>query len=95
MKLHVTLQENNRSFSTKLIANDQSFNANFGQIQQLTKYIGGDVYEGDYNITPKIAPQTIPTKGKVMTDDVKINSIPFFNVSNTSGGSTVYIAREV
>lgn len=52
-------------------------------------------YEGDYEVTPKVDAQTMPTKGKLMEEDVTIKSIPFFDVSNTSGGSTVYIGNEV
>lgn len=67
--------------------------ADFGEIQSVN--IGGEIYDGDYTVTPKVAAQTMKTKGKAMVDDVTIKAIPFFNVSNTSGGSTVYIAREI
>ena len=52
-------------------------------------------YEGEYDVTPKVSEQTLPTAMKMLTEDVTIKSIPFFNVGNTSGGSTVYIANEV
>lgn len=52
-------------------------------------------YEGEYEITPTVDAQTMPTKDRLMEDDVTIKSIPFFEVSNTSGGSTVYIAKEI
>jgi hypothetical protein len=55
----------------------------------------GGTYEGDYTITPKIDAQTMATKGLVMREDVTVKAIPFYNVSNTSGGSTVYIAKEI
>ena len=54
-----------------------------------------DYYEGAYEVTPKIEMQQLETKQKFLTDDIKIGGIPFFNVSNTSGGSTVYIGKEV
>ena len=57
--------------------------------------IAGGEYEGDYIVTPKVESQTMPTKNKLLTEDVTIKSIPFFNVSNTSGGSTVFIGNEV
>lgn len=53
------------------------------------------LYEGDYVATPKVGEQTLPTTAKVMVGDVTIKAIPFFNTSNTSGGSTVYIGNEV
>lgn len=55
----------------------------------------GQVYDGSYTIIPKVEEQRIETKNKYMMDDVTINSVPFFSVSNSSGGDTVYIASEV
>ena len=72
-----------------------SFLANFGEIETITKYVGGGLYEGEYIVTPRTVEQTMPTKEKVMLEDVTIKAIPFYDVSNTSGGSTVYIANEV
>ena len=63
----------------------------FDKTHIVTKYVGGELYEGDYAVTPKIDEQTIPTKDKFLVKDVTINPIPYFDVSNTSGGSTVYI----
>ncbi len=74
---------------------EQTFNVDFGDVQTVTKYVGGTPYDGDYTIIPKVSEQTMPTKEKVMIDDVLVKAIPFFNVSNTSGGSTVYIGKEV
>ena len=65
----------------------------FGEVQSVN--IGAEVYKGDYAVTPKVDKQIMPTKGKVLIDDVTINAIPFFDVSNNSGGSTVYIAKEI
>ena len=59
------------------------------------KPIGYEDYNGAYEVTPKVIEQALKTKDKRMTDDVRIKSIPFFNVSNTSGGSTAYIGSEV
>ena len=52
-------------------------------------------YTGAYEITPTTAEQTLLTKDKYMSDDVTVKEIPFFEVSNTSGGSTVYIADSI
>lgn len=54
-----------------------------------------EMYEGDYEVTPKVSEQTLPTAEKMMAEDLTVKSIPFFNVGNTSGGSTVYIGNEV
>jgi hypothetical protein len=52
-------------------------------------------FEGEYTVTPKVTEQIIATKNRLMLNDVTVKSIPFFNVSNTSGGNTVYIGNEV
>lgn len=58
-------------------------------------YKDAPLYEGEYEVTPKVTEQVIPTKDKLLKEDMIVNSIPFFNVSNTSGGKTVYIGNEV
>lgn len=52
-------------------------------------------YTGPYTVTPKVEAQTLETARKLMTDDVNIKAIPFFETSNNAGGETVYIAMEV
>lgn len=63
----------------------------------VTAGVSGDgiPYEGDYVITPSIGEKTMATKNKVMKDNVTILAIPFYNVSNQSGGTTAYIGSEV
>lgn len=58
-------------------------------------YIGGDPYEGPYDVTPKVTAQTLPTAKKFMQEDVSVRAIPYFDVSNPAGGNTIYIANEV
>lgn len=94
MNLRVDFSESKQSFHADFLENDQALKANLGEVQTVTKYIS-EKYEGSYSITPKVEAQTMPTKEKVMVDDVTIKAIPFFDVSNTSGGSTVYIAKEI
>lgn len=53
------------------------------------------LYEGEYEVTPKVEEQTLPTAMTLLKEDVTIKSIPYFDVSNNSGGSTVYIGSEV
>lgn len=55
----------------------------------------GQIYDGSYEITPKVDGQTMNTKDKYMLDDVNVHPIPFFSVGNDSGGNTVYIGSEV
>lgn len=51
-------------------------------------------YEGDYEVIPKVTSQVLKTKQKVMTDDLTVKEVPVYEVSNTSGGTTIYIAKE-
>lgn len=53
------------------------------------------VYDGPYGAIPKVEAQTLPTAKKLMTDDVIVHPIPYFCVSNPSGGDTVYIGGEI
>lgn len=52
------------------------------------------IYEGNYEVTPSLESQTLPTKHKVMASDLTVEAVPVFETSNNSGGTTVYIAKE-
>lgn len=62
----------------------------FGTLQKVS---GEDVdpYLGDYIVTPTVNGFTLPTQQKLMTNDLTINKIPYYQVGNNSGGTTVYI----
>lgn len=95
MRLDAIFREDDQSFDVSLFGTPRLFQSDFGEVQTLTEFVGGDPYVGDYAVTPKVEAQTMPTKNKVMLDDMTIREIPVYEVSNTSGGSTVYIAKEV
>lgn len=48
-------------------------------------------YEGNYEIIPDQSEQIMKTKGRLMHRDVKVQEIPYQEVSNKSGGTTVTI----
>ena len=53
------------------------------------------VYSGDYAVTPKADEgTTLPTAQKYMTRDVNVSKIPYYEVDNAAGGSTIYIGTE-
>lgn len=85
--------ETDQSLVQAIFDSDADLEADFGEVQ--TVGIGGDLYEGSYEVTPKVESQTMPTKGKLLVKDMKIKEVPVFRVSNSSGGTTVYIASEV
>lgn len=53
------------------------------------------LYEGVYDVTPKVSKQTLPTANTFLSKDVTVAKIPYFEVTNNSGGDTVYIGNEV
>lgn len=57
--------------------------------------IKGKPYEGDYIVIPKADAATVlPTKDRLMQDDVTVQKIPYYETANPTG-DTVYIASEV
>ena len=55
----------------------------------------GEAYTGAYEVTPDVVKQVLPTAQKTMSRDVTILEIPFFEVTNNSGGTTVSIVKEI
>lgn len=57
--------------------------------------VSGTPYEGDYIVIPKADAATIlPTRDRLMQDDVTVQKIPYYETANPTG-DTVYIASEV
>ena len=48
-------------------------------------------YEGSYEITPRTVSQTLPTENKLLIQNLNIKSIPYYETSNETGGTTVVI----
>lgn len=48
-------------------------------------------YDGAYIVDPDFVGKTLGTRNKLMRDDVTVNPIEVSEVSNLSGGKTVYI----
>jgi hypothetical protein len=88
----VELHEISSSFTANMGANSDTFNAEFGVISVLPST---EAYPGPYEVTPKVNAQTLATAQKNMKYDMQIKAIPYFDVGNASGGSTVYIGSEV
>lgn len=57
----------------------------------MPQVIGGDQYEGEYSVTPKIEAQTLETRDKLLAQDMVIEGIPCYEVSNPQGGTTFVI----
>lgn len=70
-------------------------NTNGNLVGSLTAPRGYEDYIGSYEVTPSTAEQIMNTADKHLTDNIIIHEIPYYNVSNQSGGSTVYIGNGV
>lgn len=55
---------------------------------------GGNPYEGPYEVVPKVEVQTLATKQKYLSEDIRVLSVPFYEADNQKG-TTIYIASEV
>jgi len=98
VKLNVTFSETGYSgnISVDFSKSDNTFSTDFGQLQVVTDYVDpAERYEGEYTATPKVEAQTLPTAKKYLDKDITLLAIPYFETSNTSGGNTVYIAKEI
>lgn len=78
-----------------LVFNEQAlyFEVDFKEVYTIIS--GGLPYTGDYVVTPAVNEQMLNTANKIMEENLVIKSIPFFNTSNTAGGTTVYIGKEL
>lgn len=94
MKMNVTLNTSDQTFSIGF-ATTHNFSAGFENIQVVTDTGGIPAYRGEYVVTPRVNGTVLETAKKYMTDDVTVKAIPFYDVSNDSGGTTVYIANEL
>lgn len=53
------------------------------------------MYAGGYEVTPTAEGEILKTAQKTMSKDLTIHPIPYYEVSNTAGGDTVYIGGEL
>lgn len=84
-----------QNFDVKFSEIEQSISPDFGDIQKVVVPPESMKYEGEYDVTPKVDSQSLPTAQKFLEQDVTVRAIPFYKVSNTSGGATIYIGNEV
>ena len=75
--------------------NSKDFCACFSSELEVT--IAQDIapYIGNYTVTPKVTEQTLETGNMRMAANLKIEKIPYVEVNNSMGGTTVYIGSEV
>lgn len=71
-----------------------SIRAEANLVGHISITIGHEYYTGNYNVTPKIEQQVLETRDKLMSDDVTVKGIPFYEVSNPQGGTTFIIGGD-
>lgn len=79
------------------LPSQDDYDALVGRIEALESNPGtsAETYSGEYTVIPSSSEQTLETASKLMEDDVTVKQIPYYDVGNNSGGSTVYIGTEV
>lgn len=93
VSFETSFDERDTFFITEIQESNVTFETDFGEVTQI--YEDYPSYTGEYGATPKVVAQTLPTAQKFLSQNVTIAKIPYFEVSNTSGGDTVYIGNEV
>lgn len=55
-----------------------------------------DIYSGEYEVIPSTnSEQVLKTASKLLSRDVVVAKVPYFETSNDSNGKTAYIGKEV
>ena len=86
----IDFEETDLSFDMGLSESETQIDMDFGEI---TEVPAGDIetFDGPYAVRPALVDQTLETEGLLMRQDVTVEQIPIYIVSNNSGGNTVVI----
>lgn len=94
MILKAKFEELDSKFNPRFDEMESIFMPDFGEKIVIETTTEHEFYDGSYEVTPAVESQTLPTKKKLMADDLTIKEIPIYETTNNSGGTTVYIAKE-
>jgi hypothetical protein len=82
-------------FTVKFSESSQRVPVKFGQIHTVTGSPDAEIYEGAYEVVPKAdEAQTLQTAQKYMTRNVNVHKIPYYEIDNPAGGTTIYIGTD-
>lgn len=87
MKMRVKFNEI-ESFCARFIQTECTFHPFFGEIVTIRS---DEVYDGEYNVIPRVYEQKLETKDKLMLNDVTVEVIPLARTLNVTNGYTVTI----
>lgn len=93
--LDLKINEVEQNIPLQIIEDDGTIKLKIDEVYRMTDVEGLSIYDRAYEVTPKVECQSLETNQKFMTDDVTINAIPIYEVSNNAGGQTVYIGKEL
>ena len=88
MKLAVNFNEVDSEICARFIQTECTFATDFGEVFLIKT---DDVYDGNYDVIPRVYQQVLPTKDKLMLDDVTVEIIPLSKIINLQNGYTVTI----
>lgn len=95
----VTFDNNFGCLLTGLLNSEISLSGHIKQLGILTGHVAinteHEIYSGSYDVTPNIEQQILDTSDKIMTQNVKVEAIPYYTVSNEYGGNTVIIGGNI
>lgn len=64
------------------------FGLSFGEMINAGQF---PLYDGKYEVTPKIEAQQLKTTNRSMEQDVTVHAIPYYEVDNEYNGQTIVI----
>lgn len=93
---NITATIKSRDYITASIKSTDSISGNISSRGNIVATVDDslsdfDMYDGQYTVIPKIQSQILTTKFKNMDNDVVVESIPYQEVGNPSGGKTATI----
>ncbi|MBR5583702.1 MAG: hypothetical protein IKW21_04160 [Lachnospiraceae bacterium] len=91
MKLAVKFSEVNTSVNVRFEEINTGIDADFGEVLEIEVSKDVPFYEGSYSVIPSVLQQVLKTKKQMMAEDVVIEEIPYFEVTNTANGITATI----
>ena len=92
LRFSVVFNLNSKRLAVKFNESAKAFRVAFDSLQTATVRKDAEYYEGEYEITPTVEGEVLPTAHKLMQDDLTVKAIPVYSVGNTAGGNTFYIA---
>ena len=92
--IHLTVTQDSSVLLTVMEDDEITLTAE-NSVGQMQSAATAPTYTGSYEVTPSGEQTVLETAQKTMQDDVTIHPIPYYDISNTAGGRTIYIGCEI